>query len=107
MANTFVTADEKMQDFYKLTRHAFLETYSYLTEEEYDETAVAVGEYIKCPHCNFISDPCDFPDLYCTDTDRNQYTEQYELLMKMQKWGFNIVTCGHCGSVVLHETEVA
>lgn len=106
MANTFITDDEKMEDFYQLTRHAFLETYSYLTEEEYDETAVAVGEYLKCPHCNFISDPCDFPDYYCTDSDKADYPEQYKIFRKLQDWGFNIVNCGQCGSIILHETEV-
>ena len=106
MANTFITDDEKMEDFYQLTRHAFLETYSYLTEEEYDETAVAVGEYLKCPHCNFISDPCDFPDYYCTDSDKADYPEQYKIFRRLQDWGFNIVNCGQCGSIVLHETEV-
>lgn len=41
--NTFVTAnfiddEEKMRDFVSLTKEEFLSSYSYLTEEEYDNT---------------------------------------------------------------------
>ena len=35
----FIDDKEKMVDFVALTKEEFLETYSYLTEEEYDETA--------------------------------------------------------------------
>lgn len=35
----FIDDREKMEDFVELTREEFLESYSYLTEEEYDETA--------------------------------------------------------------------
>ena len=39
----FVNDGEKMRDFFDLTKEEFLESYSYLTEEEYDATA----EYVK------------------------------------------------------------
>ena len=39
----FVDDGEKMRDFFDLTKEEFLESYSYLTEEEYDATA----EYVK------------------------------------------------------------
>ncbi len=32
--------------------------------------------------------------------------EQLELLKEMQIAGYNIVTCGDCGSVILHKTKV-
>jgi len=32
--------------------------------------------------------------------------EQYELLMELQSNGFNIVTCGNCGAVVIHRTKM-
>lgn len=35
---SFIDDTEKMQDFCKLTRAEFLESYSYLTEEEYELT---------------------------------------------------------------------
>ena len=30
---------------------------------------------------------------------------QIELQEKIQASGFNVVTCGHCGGVMLHETK--
>ena len=38
MNKTFIDDSEKMKDFIKLTKKEFLESYSYLTAEEYDET---------------------------------------------------------------------
>lgn len=35
----FIDDEEKMRDFYELTKEEFLLSYSYLTEEEYDNTA--------------------------------------------------------------------
>ena len=35
----FTNDGEKMRDFFDLTKEEFLESYSYLTEEEYDATA--------------------------------------------------------------------
>ena len=29
---------------------------------------------------------------------------QYQLLQEMQAKGFNVVTCGNCGTVILHRT---
>jgi len=43
----FITDQEKMYDFKKLSRTEFLESYSYLTEEEYDETARYVDWLMK------------------------------------------------------------
>lgn len=34
----FIDDEEKMRDFKELTKEEFLQTYSYLTEEEYDAT---------------------------------------------------------------------
>jgi hypothetical protein len=38
----FLDDEEKMRDFYELTKEEFLFSYSYLTEEEYDNTAKLV-----------------------------------------------------------------
>ena len=46
MNNTFIDDEEKMRDFYELTKEEFLTSYSYLTEEEYDATReVAMKKY--------------------------------------------------------------
>lgn len=46
MAN-FITDDEKMRDFWALTKEEFLRSYSYLTEEEYDETHSIATKHCK------------------------------------------------------------
>ena len=62
---------------------------------------------LTCPHCGFIEEPCFFPDLYETGLrECHEYYEQGVIMDKMQQWGFNVVTCGQCGFVILHETEV-
>jgi len=30
---------------------------------------------------------------------------QYELLQEIQAKGYNVVTCGHCGTVILHRVD--
>lgn len=50
--NTFVIAnfigdEEKMRDFVSLTKEEFLSSYSYLTEEEYDNTAAELSKKNK------------------------------------------------------------
>lgn len=41
----FINDGEKMRDFFTLTKEEFLDSYSYLTEEEYDATAKYVKEH--------------------------------------------------------------
>ena len=41
----FTDDEEKMRDFFILTKEEFLASYAYLTEEEYDLTKEAVDEY--------------------------------------------------------------
>lgn len=46
----FVNDAEKMRDFHRLTKEEFLQSYSYLTEEEYDNTKAIESawlEYVK------------------------------------------------------------
>jgi hypothetical protein len=40
----FIYDEEKMRDFHELTKEEFLFSYSYLTEEEYDNTAKLVNK---------------------------------------------------------------
>lgn len=40
----FIDDDEKMKDYFNLTKEQFLETYSYLKEEDYDATTKKVAE---------------------------------------------------------------
>lgn len=42
--DNFIDDEEKMRDFYELTKEEFLFSYSYLTEEEYDNTAKLVNK---------------------------------------------------------------
>ena len=47
----FVNDAEKMRDFHRLTKEEFLQSYSYLTEEEYDNTyklAIPHTKYRVC-----------------------------------------------------------
>ena len=53
----FVDDGEKMRDFFDLTKEEFLESYSYLTEEEYDATAEYVKEHTLGQHL-WICDRC-------------------------------------------------
>ena len=46
----FVNDGEKMRDFFDLTKEEFLESYSYLTEEEYDATEEYVKKHNLGPH---------------------------------------------------------
>lgn len=41
----FLDDIEKMHDFRILTKKQFLQSYSYLTEQEYDNTAKAVNQW--------------------------------------------------------------
>ena len=47
----FVNDAEKMRDFYRLTKEEFLQSYSYLTEEEYDNTYKLVIPHTKYRVC--------------------------------------------------------
>ncbi len=42
MDKIFITDVDKMRDFKELSKEEFLNSYSYLTEEEYNETAAYV-----------------------------------------------------------------
>lgn len=44
---SFLNDMEKMQDFLALTKEEFLQSYSYLTEKEYDETLKHYEEVYK------------------------------------------------------------
>lgn len=57
--------------------------------------------YVKCPHCGYRGDECNFPDLYSEFEEKAEYREQYKLLKQMQDLGYNVVTCGMCGNVII------
>lgn len=63
----------------------------------------AIQDDLTCPHCNYSSEYCNFPDLFYSGG--GECKNQYALLMEMQQKGFNIVTCGMCGEVLIHKTE--
>ncbi len=56
---------------------------------------------IKCPHCGFGDEPYSFPDLFFEYEKKAEYREQYKLLKQLQDLGYNVVTCGMCGNVII------
>lgn len=61
-------------------------------------------ENLRCPYCGYESDFCDFPDLFYDDYDVTcEMKKQLDLLIALQELGYNIVTCGQCGQVFIHE----
>ena len=54
---------------------------------------------IKCPYCGYESEECDYPDLFYSGDDSIE--EQYKRLQELQAIGYNIVTCGMCGGVII------
>lgn len=80
---------------------SFKEAEEYLKENHHE---VYVG--LQCPYCGFTGDFCDFPDLIIEDEEQTAgEAEQVELLEKLWVKGFNVVSCGHCGLVFIHETK--
>ena len=67
MNNTFLSDEEKMRDFYELTKEEFLASYSYLTEEEYDATREAVKE------------------VRGTDGFKNEYDKTYNYMLECRE----------------------
>lgn len=57
---------------------------------------------IKCPHCGSFTTEENCPDIYANES-RSEFLEQEKILRHMQKVGFNVVTCGDCGHVILIE----
>ena len=39
-------------------------------------------------------------------TQQQKFQEQIDLQEKIQSAGFNIVNCGNCGSILLHELDL-
>lgn len=79
----------------------FEEAKEYLKENNHQ---VYIG--LQCPYCGMVGDCCDFPDFIIDDCDNTAgEAEQYKLLEKLWDKGFNVVTCGHCGDVFIHEIK--
>lgn len=68
----FLSDEDKMRDFKELTKEEFLQSYSYLTEEEYDATAKEVAQKIA----DFYKEHTDEPapptvDLILEEMEKN------------------------------------
>lgn len=61
-------------------------------------------DYIKCPYCDNAVELKDCPDFWSNEK-YSDYKKQEKILKRMQKCGFNVVTCGICGGIVLVEKE--
>ena len=57
---------------------------------------------IRCPYCGAEMDESNFPDLFYEDADNTKgLNDQCKLLEELQSTGFNVVTCGNCGDVLI------
>lgn len=61
-------------------------------------------DYIKCPYCEVLIEERDCPDLWACE-NKIEYRKQETILRNMQKCGFNVVTCGNCGGIILIENK--
>lgn len=53
--DNFISDDEKMLDFINLSKEEFLQSYSYLSEEEYDATANYLEYLVRLCTIQFIN----------------------------------------------------
>lgn len=98
----FTDDKEKMLDLLRLTKDEFLDSYSYLDEQEYLDTIKEMKQeqLIICPHCGFTSDGHpDFSSKGCANGvyDNNQVL----ILEEVQDNGFNVLSCESCGLIIL------
>lgn len=59
----FINDEEKMNDFFDNTKEDFLKSYSYLTEQEYNNTEVIVNN-LKFEFRQLLKDDEDFYEAY-------------------------------------------
>ena len=103
-SNTFNTREEALSYINEsiMTEGSFTdwsEAKEYLKENFHD---IYVG--LKCPFCGADGDVCGFPDLFY-EADEDDFPEQCKYQYAIQKAGYNIVTCGCCGDVFIHEIK--
>ena len=81
-ATPFIDDEEKMRDYFKLTESEFMESYSYLTSEEYEATKEAVNkiiedtriEYNEIPISEHALDEFSHDFYWHEIADRSQFT---------------------------------
>lgn len=57
---------------------------------------------IECPYCSQLMEEADMPDLFYSDSQNTkELRAQLKLLKEIQANGYNIVTCGNCGQVLI------
>lgn len=61
--SNFINDEEKMNDFFDNTKEDFLKLYSYLTEQEYNNTEVIVNN-LKFEFRQLLKDDEDFCEAY-------------------------------------------
>ena len=64
----FITDTEKMRDFKELSKEEFLKSYSYLTEEEYDNTKEIYTKQFTKTRCNMCMTYFDYDEDNVMDT---------------------------------------
>ncbi len=57
---------------------------------------------IECPYCSQLMEEADMPDLFYSDSQNTKgLNTQLKLLKEIQANGYNVVTCGNCGQVLI------
>lgn len=63
-----------------------------------------MNDNLTCPYCKYSDDKCNFPDFFVEDDNTSPEIRNQNFLLKgIQSCGYNVVTCGMCGQVFLHE----
>lgn len=78
---SFIDDEEKMRDYFSLPKREFLESYSYLTEEEYDMTAKEVSDLIASTKIDY--DGCPITDY---NVDFDIYTFNWHKVSCDKEW---------------------
>jgi len=67
----FINDIDKMRDFFILTKQEFLDSYSYLNEEDYDATSEKVQENnLECDVCHNLTEDYETTEdqqVFCID----------------------------------------
>jgi hypothetical protein len=88
--NVFLTDTEKMEDFVRLSKKEFLDSYSYLTEEEYNNTS-KLCKKMSDDLFNYIYDAMCWAleymdEVYSDDKGRKQYEKLDRAVGKFYNW---------------------
>ena len=81
----FINDEEKIQDYFKLTKDEFLESYSYLTEEDYNATTKALEKLGNISRIDILKEMLQqtehnilyYSDSYLCTRPKKQYIKEW------------------------------